>query len=63
MREFHSILPLYLIDLCPSKLLSCNDMRQGKGLMTTYWLQGASPALQRKDSDSQTKVNFGNQSY
>jgi len=31
---------------------------QGKGLMTTYWLQGASPALRRQDHDNSIKVNF-----
>jgi len=39
------------------------SVRQGKGVMTTYWLHGASPALRRQDNDQQNKVLFTGQKW
>ena len=34
---------------------------QGKGLMTTYWLDGVRPAVRRVGSNNGSKVDFASQ--
>ena len=51
---------LWCMSYIPAERLLC-VVWQGKGLMTTYWLQGASPALRRQDHDKHNKVIFADE--